>query len=246
MSEIHQLNIEGFFTSHGQHLQEVLAQVAGQPPRTPNPPSTLPPASPFVPNPDDFGFYVSFRFDQSLQQTVGPNAWGLYLSESAISNLASYLVSEGCPTSSAWSVAHEFVLNALELEYLADCTLCKWDHLGWLHGHNPDVSRIAIQYLHMLKEVGIHRSRQLLGKARGQNSPEIHAVKTLLRSRMNWMTGYARFFVNFFGNNLNGHVLKNNSYFPIPTLMKTVSNLLVTKPPKKSPIGTALPIHYIP
>jgi hypothetical protein len=51
---------------------ETLLTASSQPPTPPIPPT--PPVTPFdayPPNPRDFGFYVSFRFDQFLQKKIG-------------------------------------------------------------------------------------------------------------------------------------------------------------------------------
>lgn len=244
MSEIHQLNIGEFFASHGQQLREVLTQAAGQPPTPPNPPTTFPPPTDsFGPHPDEFGFYVSFRFDQSLQQSVGPNAWGLYLSESAISNLASYLVSEGCPTSSAWSVAHNFVYATIEIQYLADCTLTKIDQLAWLFGGNPQISARLLHELPGLSSIGMARGHKLCLKECGKNSPE-ELVLRMFRS-LEWTSEFAYFFLNLFASYMNGAAM-NGRAFSVKELVKVITDILVTKAPNKSPIDTALPIHYIP
>jgi hypothetical protein len=240
------INVEEFFTTSGKGLREVILTAKAQPPTPPPPPNLTTSDDSAPPDPYGFGFYVSFRVDQSLQQSAGPNSWGLYLSESAISDLARYLVSQGCPVNTAWEVAHEFVYRTVELEYLADCTLCKWDHLGWLHGHNPGVSIAVLPYLPELRRTGVRRARRMMSKVHGAKSLEAQSTRTLLDSRRAWETEYANFFVEYFGNHANGHVLWPDPFFPVKDLLKTVTDLLVTTAPKKSPIGTALPVHYIP
>jgi hypothetical protein len=71
-------------------------------------------------------------------------------------------------------------------------------------------------------------------------------AKLILLNQKQPVVYRANFFVEYFGNHANGHVLWPDPFFPVNDLLKTVTDLLVTTAPKKSPTGTALPVHYIP
>jgi hypothetical protein len=249
MYEIKMIKVEEFFASRWPELREIILQAVGQPPV---PPSTGIFANSLPPDPDDFGFYVSFRFAQSLQKLKGPNSWGLYLSKSAISRLADYLTTQGCPSSTAWDVAHEFVYRTVEIEYMADCAAVHFDHLEWLRGGNPALSGFVLHQFPELREIGVAFALSHIEKVYGTQSTEA----TLLRAGINplmkldprekWEKQLAYFFVELYGTRANTHVLGSNPAFPIEDLIKTVAKLIGKKPPKRSPIGGALPVHYFP
>lgn len=244
MNDIFQLPIGDFFGQAKRDLSELLSSASHQPPTPPTPPAS--PSDANSPHPAEFGFYVSFRFDQSLQKTIGPDTWGLYLSESGIASLSNYLVSQGCNTTTAWDLAHDFIYRTLEIEYLADCTLTKFDHLAWLIGGNPAISSQLWKFLPDLREIGMSRAYEFIRKSTGSHSHESVAIKFMWPYPKNWKKEFAQFFISTCGNNLNGHVLWSNPAFSIEELTTTIKSLMVTSAPKKSPAGTALPVHYIP
>ena len=240
MTFIQQLPVEEFIRRMGGNLYETLLNASSQPPTPPTPPTT--PFDAYPPNPNDFGFYVSFRFDQFLQKKIGPDSWGLYLSESGITSLSNYLISQGCNAATAWNVAHDFVLRTVEIQYLADCTLQKFDHFGWLFGGNPGLSAQMVRDLQGVADFGAVRAYQLIKPTLGEGSKEEEALRPFKSS--SWKSELAYFFLNWF-THLNGHI-PSGVPFSIDELVATIRKVLVTTTPKKSPIGTALPIHYIP
>ena len=240
MSNIQQLPVEVFTRRMGGKLYETLLNASSQPPTPPIPPVT--PFDAHPPSPHDFGFYVSFRFDQFLQKKIGPDSWGLYLSESGITSLSNYLISQGCNAATAWNVAHDFVLRTVEIQYLADCTLTKFDHFGWLFGGNPQLSTQMVHALQNVAAIGAARAYQLTLKSFGKDSPEVLSLRTFRSNQ--WKSDFAYFFLQWFSS-VNAYVL-NGGLFSMDDLMSTIKDVLVTTTPKKSPIGTALPIHYIP
>ena len=242
MQKRFQINIQEFFLAQ-KGLKEAVLQAVGQPPIPPNPPNTNTSADSSPPNPDEFGFYVSFRFDQSLQQVKGTNSWGLYLSKSAINSLANHLVMAGCSAKNAWEAAHEFVYRTVELEYLADCETIQFDHFEWLAGRNPAVFQYAWRELPRLRATGVAYATS---KFFSDKTLEASLLRSAFNSQKNWKEQLAHFFVELYGSYFNGHVLWPNPIFSIEELVKTVKKLVGSSAPKKSPIGTALPVHYIP
>ena len=240
MTFIQQLPVEELIRRMGGNLYETLLNASSQPPTPPTPPTT--PFDAYPPNPNDFGFYVSFRFDQFLQKKIGPDSWGLYLRESSIASLSNYLISQGCNAATAWNVAHDFVLKTVEIQYLADCTLQKFDHFGWLFGGNPGLSAQMVRDLQGVADFGAVRAYQLIKPTLGEGSKEEEALRPFKSS--SWKSELAYFFLNWF-THLNGHI-PSGVPFSIDELVATIRKVLVTTTPKKSPIGTALPIHYIP
>lgn len=240
MTYVQQLPVEVFIRRMGGNLYETLLNASSQPPTPPIPPVT--PFDAHPPSPHDFGFYVSFRFDQFLQKKIGPDSWGLYLSESGITSLSNYLISQGCNAATAWNVAHDFVLRTVEIQYLADCTLQKFDHFGWLFGGNPGLSAQMVRDLQGVADFGAVRAYQLIKPTLGEGSKEEEALRPFKSS--SWKSELAYFFLNWF-THLNGHI-PSGVPFSIDELVATIRKVLVTTTPKKSPIGTALPIHYIP
>ena len=241
MTFIQQLPVEEFIRRMGGNLYETLLNASSQPPTPPTPPTT--PFDAYPPNPNDFGFYVSFRFDQFLQKKIGPDSWGLYLRESSIASLSNYLISQGCNAATAWNVAHDFVLKTVEIQYLADCTLQKFDHFGWLFGGNPGLSAQMVHALQGAADFGAFRAYQLTKPTLGEGSKEEEALRPFKSS--SWKSELANFFVLWFSKHLNAHVASGVP-FSIGELVATIRKVLVISAPKKSPIGTALPIHYIP
>ena len=243
MTFIQQLPVEEFIRRMGGNLYETLLNASSQPPTPPTPPTT--PFDAYPPNPNDFGFYVSFRFDQFLQKKIGPDSWGLYLRESSIASLSNYLISQGCNAATAWNVAHDFVLKTVEIQYLADCTLAKFDHFGWLFGGNPELSVKMVRDLQGAADIGAIRAYQLTKPTLGQGSKEEQALRTFKFKSSSWKSKFAYFFILWFDTHLNGHI---SSWDPFSKeeLVATIKDVLVDSAPKKSPIGTALPIHYIP
>lgn len=168
----------------------------------------------------------------------------MYLSNEAISNLANYLTNQGCLPSTAWDIAHEFVYRTVEIEYIADCAAIHFDHLEWLRGGNPDFSKIVLHQFRDLKEIGLAYANSCIEKAYGTGS----VAATLLQTKSNkdWRNQLARYFAQIFGLHYNGHVVQPNSFFPIKDLIGTIKKLIGAGSPKKSPIGSPLPVHYIP
>ena len=243
MTYIQQLPVEEFIRRMGGNLYETLLNASSQPPTPPTPPTT--PFDAYPPNPNDFGFYVSFRFDQFLQKKIGPDSWGLYLRESSIASLSNYLISQGCNAATAWNVAHDFVLKTVEIQYLADCTLTKFDHFGWLFGGNPGLSAKMVRDLQGAAEIGAARAYQLIKPTLGKGSKEEQTLRPFKFKSSSWKSELANFFVLWFSKHLNAHVASGVP-FSIGELVATIRKVLVISAPKKSPIGTALPIHYIP
>ena len=241
MTFIQQLPVEEFIRRMGGNLYETLLNASSQPPTPPTPPTT--PFDAYPPNPNDFGFYVSFRFDQFLQKKIGPDSWGLYLRESSIASLSNYLISQGCNAATAWNVAHDFVLRTVEIQYLADCTLQKFDHFGWLFGGNPGLSAQMVHALQGAADFGAFRAYQLTLNTFGKDSTEVLSLRTFRSNH--WKSEFAYFFLQWFSKNLNTHVASGVP-FSKEELVATIKDVLVDSAPKKSPIGTALPIHYIP
>ena len=241
MTFIQQLPVEEFIRRMGGNLYETLLNASSQPPTPPTPPTT--PFDAYPPNPNDFGFYVSFRFDQFLQKKIGPDSWGLYLRESSIASLSNYLISQGCNAATAWNVAHDFVLKTVEIQYLADCTLQKFDHFGWLFGGNPELSVKMVRDLQGAADIGAIRAYQLTLNTFGKDSTDVLSLRTFRSNH--WKSEFAYFFLQWFSKNLNTHVASGVP-FSKEELVATIKDVLVDSAPKKSPIGTALPIHYIP
>ena len=241
MTFIQQLPVEEFIRRMGGNLYETLLNASSQPPTPPTPPTT--PFDAYPPNPNDFGFYVSFRFDQFLQKKIGHDSWGLYLRESSIASLSNYLISQGCNAATAWNVAHDFVLKTVEIQYLADCTLQKFDHFGWLFGGNPGLSAQMVHALQGAADFGAFRAYQLTLNTFGKDSTEVLSLRTFRSNH--WKSEFAYFFLQWFSKNLNTHVASGVP-FSKEELVATIKDVLVDSAPKKSPIGTALPIHYIP
>ena len=241
MTFIQQLPVEEFIRRMGGNLYETLLNASSQPPTPPTPPTT--PFDAYPPNPNDFGFYVSFRFDQFLQKKIGPDSWGLYLRESSIASLSNYLISQGCNAATAWNVVHDFVLKTVEIQYLADCTLQKFDHFGWLFGGNPELSVKMVRDLQGAADIGAIRAYQLTLNTFGKDSTEVLSLRTFRSNH--WKSEFAYFFLQWFSKNLNTHVASGVP-FSKEELVATIKDVLVDSAPKKSPIGTALPIHYIP
>jgi hypothetical protein len=246
MYEIEMINVEQFFARRGPELREIILQAAGQPPTPPIPPNTGIPANASPPDPDDFGFYVSFRFDQSLEKLKGPHSWGLYLSKSAISSIASFLTAQGCSPSIAWRIAHEFVYRTVEIEYMADCVAIHFDHLEWLRGGNPAISNFLLPQLHDLREIGIAYAHSCVQKEYRTQSKDTNLLQTAFNQGKKWKNQLARCFIEVYGTRFNAHVIWPNPAFPIKDLIRTVEKLIPASSPKKSPIGSALPVHYIP
>jgi hypothetical protein len=90
--------------------------------------------------------------------------------------------------------------------------------------------------------IGAARAYQLTLKTFGKDSPEVLSLRTFRSNQ--WKSDFAYLFLQWFSS-VNAYVL-NGGLFSIDDLMATIKDVLVTAAPKKSPIGTALPIHYIP
>lgn len=239
--------ISEFFTAHGQGLGEIILSATGQPPTPPVPPHDNTSSDLCPPNPQDFGFYVSFQYDKSLQKLAGPNSWGLYLSKEKIVALASCLVTQGCSAATALETAHEFIKRTVEIEYLADCTFIKFDHIGWLYGSGGFPSQFGLGELPRLRDAGMARAHHFIVRGYGANSTEELVLRGLAPKPRDWIRQLSNFFLEFFHRGRNNGILVSNPLYDLKFLIDyTLKPMLVTATPKKSPIGTDLPVHYIP
>ena len=100
-----------------------------------------------------------------------------------------------------------------------------------------------VHSLQDVADIGAARAYQLTLKTFGKDSPEVLSLRTFRYNQ--WKSELANSFLYWFSNHLNGHIPKWVP-FSQAELVATIKDVLVDSAPEKSPIGTALPIHYIP
>ena len=102
-----------------------------------------------------------------------------------------------------------------------------------------------VRSLQDVADIGAARAYQLIKPTLGQGSKEEVTLRPFKFKSSSWKSELAHFFVQWFSKHLNAHVKKGHP-FSINELVATIRKVLVVSAPNRSPIGTALPIHYIP
>lgn len=131
------------------------------------------------------GFYLSFRWSNSINEHLNRGAWGGFVSGEGTYALAAMLVEDGCGPEHAWDIAWDVAVAQVSIASVFDRALFNIEHLSWLLGReepfgDSPIIDLLTEQRHSMSLLANWRVGIDVRKRHGDQSWEFHSYLNLV------------------------------------------------------------------